>query len=450
MLSTLLYFLFALFLLVTFHEFGHFIVARMCGVKVLRFSFGFGRVLAKYTSKRGTEYTWSLWPIGGYVKMLDETEGEVALEDKKYAFNLQPIWKRTLIVLAGPLFNFMFSIFALWLVWMIGIKSLAPIIQTVKPNSVAAQAGLQSNTEVIKLDGKDIHSWRDFQYVLMSHIGNDEPILIKVKSLSDDHISQHQLPLSHWNINPKKPQLVQSLGIKPFIPPVSPIIAKAPSDFPAAKAGMKAGDKITALDDHSISNWQEMVDYVQKRPDQVILVSVIRDGKPLTFSVKTVAKQEDNKLVGILGVQAKSDQWPSKYIRLQQKEPMVALGRSLQQTWELSSNTVIFIGRMITGKLSLNNISGPVGIAQGAGNSGRSGIVYYLFYLAIISVSLGVLNLLPIPMLDGGHLFFYLIEGFRGKPVPPAFQNTLSYIGLGLLFMLMGLAVTNDLARLFS
>ena len=284
----------------------------------------------------------------------------------------------------------------------------------------------------------------------MSHLGSDESILIKVKSLSNDNITQHQLPLSHWRINPKKPELIKSLGIKPFIPPIIPIIANTPPDYPAAKSGMKPGDKIISIDGRPVDDWQEMVDYVQKRPYQVIQVRVTREGRPMTFSIKTAAKKEDGKLVGILGVQANSDQWLAKYVRLDQEPPIAAMGRALEQTWDLSSSTLIFIGRMVTGKLSLHTISGPVGIAQGAGDSGRSGIVYYLLYLAIVSVSLGVLNLLPIPMLDGGHLVFFVIEGVRGKPAPPAFQMTLSYIGLGLLFMLMGLAVTNDLARIFS
>lgn len=450
MASTLLYFIFALLLLVTFHEFGHFIVARMCGVKVLRFSFGFGRVLAKYTSKKGTDYVWSLWPLGGYVKMLDEYEGEVAPEEKQYAFNCQPLWKRTLIVLAGPFFNFIFAFLALWLVWMIGIKSLAPIIKQVKPNSVAAQAGLKPDTEVVELDGETVRSWRDFQYALMSHIGSDALVTIKVKSLTDNSFSQHQLSLSQWELDPKKPHLIKSLGIKPFIPEVVPIIANAPDGMPAAKAGILANDKILSLDGRPIKDWMEMVEYVQSRPNQLIKVTISRDGETHTFAARTAAKQIDGKLVGILGVQARTDQWPAKYVRIQKKSPINAMVKGLEQTWDLSTATVTFIGRLISGKLSLDTISGPVGIAQGAGNSGRSGIVYYLFFLAVVSVSLGILNLLPIPMLDGGHLLFYVIEGVRGQPVSPAFQAVLTYVGLGLLFMLMGLAVTNDLARIFS
>ncbi len=450
MTSTLLYFLFALLLLVTFHEFGHFLVARLCGVKVLRFSFGFGHILAKYTSKKGTEYAWSLWPLGGYVKMLDENEGEVAPEDKPYAFNNQPIWKRALIVLAGPFFNFIFAFFALWLVWMIGIKSLAPIIKQVEPNGVAAKAGVPPNTEIIELDGEKIRSWRDFQYTLMAHIGSDDSVTIQVKSLSNNQVTSHQLPLAAWEIDPKRPNLIKSLGIRPFIPPVLPIIAHAPADMPAAKAGIKPKDLIIAINGMPIHQWDDMVNFVKDNPNKLVQVTVSRGEKHYTYSVKTTSKEIDGQLIGVLGVQAKTDQWPAKYLRIQKKGPIAAMGQALEQTWDLSSATILFIGRLITGKMSLDTISGPVGIAQGAGNSGRSGIVYYLFFLAVVSVSLGVLNLLPIPMLDGGHLFFYVIEGIRGRPVSPAFQIALTYVGLGLLFMLMGLAVTNDLARIFS
>lgn len=450
MLLTLLYFLLALVLLVTVHEYGHFQVARWCGVKVLRFSFGFGKVLARWQDKKGTEYAWSLFPFGGYVKMLDESEGEVPDDEKHLAFNNQAIWKRTIIVLAGPLFNFIFAFIALWLVLVIGMHSLAPMIDSVKPNSIAANAGLTSKEEIIAINDTKINSWRDFQYAMMPLVGSQETIKITVKSLIDGHQSQISLPLAKWELENKRPDPLKSLGITPFIPSIPPIIGEVVADSPAARGGLLVNDTILKIDNQSLVDWLYLVDYVREKPNTKINLQISRNGTIQNVTMTTGSQTVDGTVEGLLGVRSKKVDWPEHWLRLEREGPITALGTALKQTVQLTGTTYLLMGRLITGKLGLNNISGPVGIAQGAGDSGRGGLVSYLFFLALVSISLGALNLLPIPMLDGGHLLYYVIELITGKPLPEQVKSMGLYFGLMLLVVLMGIALNNDISRLMS
>jgi regulator of sigma E protease len=450
MLLTLLYFILALLLLVTVHEYGHFQIARWCGVKVLRFSFGFGLVLARWRDKKGTEYVWSLFPLGGYVKMLDESEGKVAEHDRHLAFNNQSIWKRVAIVLAGPLFNFIFAFVALWLVLVIGMWSLAPIIDSVKPNSIAAKAGLMSHEEIIALNHIKINSWRDFQYGLMPLIGSKKKIELTVKSLLDGHQRDVSLSLADWRLDNKKPDPIKSLGIEPFIPSIPPIVGQVVPDSPAAKAGLQVNDKLLSVDGTIFNDWLFLVEYVQARPNQQISLQVKRNGLVRILNVSVGQVQSKGKTEGFLGVRSQKVKWPEHWLRMERERPVNALSTALRQTIELTGMTFTLMGRLVTGKLSLNSISGPVGIAQGAGDSARGGLTAYLFFLALVSISLGALNLLPIPMLDGGHLLYYVLELIRRKPVPESLKSAGAYIGLLLLVALMIIALTNDLSRLTS
>ncbi|KTD68706.1 MULTISPECIES: RIP metalloprotease RseP [Legionella] len=448
MLSTLLYFLLALVLLVTVHEYGHFQVARWCGVKVLRFSFGFGPILAHWRDKKGTEYAWSLFPLGGYVKMLDESEGDVDEKERHLAFNNQSLWKRTAIVLAGPFFNFIFAFVALWLVLVIGIQSLAPMIESVKPNSIAAQAGLNAQEEIIALDHTKINSWRDFQYALMPLVGSNETIQLTIKSLVNGQERQIFLPLTHWQIDSKKPDPLGSLGIQPFIPSIPPIVGEIVPDSPAAKAGLENGDKILSVDGTPFNDWLFLVDYVKARPDKQLTLSIKRAGSIQNVVVQTGSQDNKGKIEGFIGVRSQKVKWPAHWLRLERQDPLTAVPTALKQTVQLTATTFTLMGRLVTGKLGLNSISGPVGIAQGAGDSGRSGLTSYLFFLALVSISLGALNLLPIPMLDGGHLLYYLLEAIRRKPLSDSLKSAGAYLGLLLLAALMFIALTNDLSRL--
>lgn len=450
MLLTLLYFLLALLLLVLVHEYGHFQVARWCGVKVLRFSFGFGKVLFRWHDKKGTEYAWSLFPLGGYVKMLDESEEPVPEQEKHLAFNNKPVWSRIAIVLAGPLFNFLFAFFALWLVLIIGVYSLAPMIETVKPNSIAAHAGLKAQQEIISFNDRPINSWRDFQYAMMPLMGADESVNLTVKSLKKGEVQHLSLPLTGLNLDNKQPNPLESLGIEPFIPNMLPIAGEIVTDSPAAKAGLRLNDKIERINNKKLDDWMYLVDFVRSHPNKTVVLEVKRDKKMLNVPLTIGAQTEQGKVIGFIGVRSQKVNWPANWLRLQRQEPIAALGTAFKQTVELTTTTFVLMGRLVTGKLSLNTISGPVGIAQGAGDSGRSGLSSYLFFLALVSISLGVLNLLPIPMLDGGHLLYYVIEIVRGKPLSEGVKSVGVYIGLGFVMVLMFIALSNDISRLTS
>lgn len=448
MLLTLLYFLLALLLLVTVHEYGHFQVARWCGVKVLRFSFGFGKILASWRDKRGTEYAWSLFPLGGYVKMLDESEGEVPEHERHLAFNNQSVWKRIAIVLAGPMFNFIFAFFALWLVLVIGMQSLAPMVDAVQPGSIAAKAGLGAKEEIISLNDTKINSWRDFQYAMMPLVGSKETIQLVVKSLTDGHQRTLSLPLADWVLDDKKPDPLKSLGIEPFIPSIPPIVGEVVPDSPAAQAGLKTADKILSVDGKPFDDWLFLVEYVQARPDTQLTLQITRQGALENLIVHTGSQNNNGRVEGFLGVRSQKVKWPEHWLRMEREHPFEAVGTALKQTAQLTATTFTLMGRLVTGKLGLNSISGPVGIAQGAGDSGRGGLVSYLFFLALVSISLGALNLLPIPMLDGGHLLYYVLELIQRKPVSDNLKSAGAYVGLLLLAALMFIALTNDISRL--
>ena len=451
MILTLLYFILTIALLVTVHEYGHFIVARCFGIKVLRFSLGFGKALFRWRDKKDTEYVISALPLGGYVKMLDESEGEVAPEDRERAFNNQPILVRMLVILAGPLFNFLFAFLTLWLVLVIGMQSLAPVIANVKPNSIAAKAGLDSQEEIISIDNQPITSWRDVQFALMPLLGSNKTISVEVQSLKTGQKKQLALPLASWALEGDKPELIDSLGIEPLIPILPAVVGEVVTDTPAKKAGMKSGDIIKSVNGVVVKNWMFLVNFVKERPNQAVSLLIHRDGKPIHISFVTgELTGNDGKPAGFLGVRSEKINWPKKWLRFKRQGPVQALGEAFHQTLDLGSATFSTIGNLIKGKLSFKHLSGPVGIAQGAGESGRSGLVYYLSFLALISVSLGVLNLLPIPMLDGGHLLYDVIELVCRRSLSNRAKSTGVYIGLVLLAGLMTLAITNDLMRLWN
>lgn len=450
MILTLLYFILALLLLVIVHEYGHFQVARWCGVKVLRFSFGFGKVLFRWHDKKGTEYAWSLFPFGGYVKMLDETEEAVDENEKHLAFNNKPVLARMAIVLAGPLFNFIFAFVALWLVQVIGMHSLAPMVESVKTNSIAAQAGLTPKQEIIALNDIKINSWRDFQYSMMPLVGSGETVNLTVKSLVNGQINHLTMPLAHWQLDDKKPDPLKSLGIEPFIPTIPPIVGEIVADSPAAQAGLKINDKLVSIDGTPFDDWMFLVDYIHEHPGKKILLGVMRDETVRDVTLIIGSQNNNGKAEGFIGVRSQKVNWPPHWLRLQREDPLSAIGTAFNQTVELTQTTFILMGRLISGKLGLNTISGPVGIAQGAGDSGRSGLVSYLFFLALVSISLGALNLLPIPMLDGGHLLYYIVEIIRRKPLSEEVKSVGLYIGLAFVMVLMFIALTNDISRLTS
>lgn len=450
MFLTLLYFILALFLLITVHEYGHFLVARWCGVRVLRFSLGFGYVLARFRGKTGTEYALSVIPFGGYVKMLDENEGPVSEQARSFAFNRQPRWKQCAIVMAGPLFNFIFAFFLFWLVLVIGIQSLAPIVDKVIPGGLAAKAGIEAQEEIVSLNGHHIASWRDVQYAMMPLIGSTEPVRLGLKSLRTQRIQTRLLPLDGWHLDEQHPDLAMSLGMVPFLPFVPPIIGQIVPASPASTSGFQLGDRVLSVDGQLVHDWIDLVMYVKDHPNHRIAVRVKRNGHSTIVSAQTGVHVNKGIREGFLGMIAKPVDWPTDWLRTQRENPFSALATAFQQTAALTSASFVLIGRLFTGKLALQTISGPVGIAEGAGASGRSGVAYYLSFLAMISISLGVLNLLPIPMLDGGHLFYYLLEFIGRRPVSVRLQSVGMYLGMLFLVTLTLVALRNDLTRLLS
>lgn len=448
MLLTIIYFTIALFLLVTIHEYGHFLVARLCGVKVLRFSFGFGKVLARWHDKKGTEYVWSILPLGGYVKMLDEGIDEVPENERSLAFNNKSFLARVAIVIAGPLFNFLFAFVALWLALIIGIQSLAPMINKITPGSPAAVAGFKAHEEIIAFDNIPVASWHDVQYAIMPLIGSDKAATIQVKSMDTGEVHTRILPFSAWKPDGKKLDPFKSLGIEPFKPNIPPVVGEVVPGSPAQLAGIQEHDRIVTMDGKPCNDWLDLVEYVRRNPGKNLDVTILRGKQQLSFSMIIGSKAGDIKPDGFIGLRSQKIDWPEKWLRFQRQGPIAALGTAFSQTLNLSHATFSLIGRFITGKLALQNLGGPVGIAEGAGVSGRNGIASYLFFLAVVSISLGVLNLLPIPMLDGGHLLFYVIEFLIRRPLSDAFKTSGSYLGLAFLIIIMLLALHNDISRL--
>jgi len=447
-LWSLAMFLIVITLLIAFHEYGHFIVARACGVKVKRFSIGFGKIIWSRTDKKGTEFAISLLPIGGYVKMLDERIEPVPEKDRLYAFNQKSILQRSMIVLAGPFFNFIFAIFAYWLMFVIGVSHIAPIIGDVAPSSIAADAGLQSKQEFIKIANENVYSWQDVSMTLIKQVGNKSHLPITMKT-PDNILHQYSLDLTHWIYDGSNPFLLESIGLTPDEPTIPPVINSVQKNSPAAKAGLQKGDSIIAVDQKSISSWQDMVRLISSKANQQVkfVVKNAKGRKTLFVHVGSY-KLSSGKVVGFLGVESKKTHWPDNMIRLQRYNPIKALSKAIYKTYDMSVTTLSLLGKMIIGDISFKGISGPVGIAQGAGFSASLGFTHFLSFIALVSVSLGIINLLPLPILDGGHFLFFIIEAVIKRPLPEKVQEISLKIGILLLISVMLLALYNDLSRL--
>lgn len=443
MMASIFYFIVTLLMLILVHEAGHFLVARWCNVKVLRCSFGFGKILAVWRDKQGTEYVWSLLPLGGYVKLLDDNEGPVPAQQRHRALNHQPLWIRFAVVLAGPLFNFIFAFVLLWLVAVIGIKSFAPRIASVRVDSIAAQAHLGAMQEIISIDGKKINHWRDVHYALTPLLGSKRDVMVTVKSLRDAQMSEHRLPLAHWTLDPQHPELLDSLGMTPLFPKMPPVVEQVMPNSPAQIAGVQIGDVIIAVDDRPMADWIDVMDYVKAHAGTRILLKVQRQG--VAHRLTAQLRQAEPGSTSVLGVGARRPEIPPDWLRWERSGPVAAVGQAWHQTLSLTSMTCVLIGRTLVGELSLSHLSGPVGIAKAAGESIQIGWVYYLFFIALLSISIGVLNLLPIPMLDGGHILYYLMELVIRRPLSTAFKAKGAMIGMGCIVILTVIALMNDL-----
>ncbi len=446
--SSIFYFIVVLAILITVHEFGHFWVARKLGVKVLRFSIGFGKPL--YSWRRdGVEYVIAAIPLGGYVKMLDERDdGEVASSERHKAFNRQPLGSRFAIVFAGPLFNFIFAVLLYWLVFILGVPGIKPIVGEVGPASAAQLSGFQSGDEIIAVDSEQTATWETVMVALLGHSMDAGTVAIQVSDM--DHRSMVRLlDMSTVSIDKlSEDSVLAQLGLIPYRPAVPAILGIIEKGGAAELAGFLPGDKILNANSQPVGDWSAWVTLVRAHPDQDIIVELERDGVVLTKNIRPKAVEDGIGRIGA-GVQIPEGLF-SDLERIVSYNPLEALWKATIKTWDMTALTFRMLGKMVVGEVSLDNISGPVTIAQYAGYSANVGLISFLMFLALISISLAVLNLLPIPILDGGHLFFYVIEFFKGAPLSDGAQLLGQKLGMVLLISLMFLAFYNDIERLLG
>lgn len=451
LLHTLFFFIVAIGILISFHEFGHFWVARKTGVKVLRFSVGFGKVLWSYQkSPDDTEYVVSAIPLGGYVKMVDEREGKVEPEDLPFAFNRQPLWVRTAIVAAGPAFNIMLAIALFWGVLVIGETGLKPILGEIKPDTIAASAGFVDGEEILSVNDKPTKTWTEAMgTIVTAAMDGETSIKVKVKNIADEQ-NDRIISLAESDTEDSE-KLYNRLGFKPWSPKVKPIINEVLPDGAALAAGLKKDDLIISADGKEISDWIQWVDYVKNRPDTTISVVIDRQGVRLTLPITPKSVQSGEKTEGKIGASVAMPEGLMNAMTVEYSlSPLEAIPVAFKTTYDYSLVTLKMMGKMLIGKASVKNLSGPISIAQIAGESATMGLVYFVKFMALVSISLGVLNLLPIPVLDGGHLLFFGIEAIKGSPVAEKVQIIFQQIGMALLLLLMVTAMVVDVQRLFD
>lgn len=445
-LGSILAFLVAIAILVAFHEFGHFWTARRLGVKVRRFSIGFGKPLLVW--RRGpdqTEYAISAIPLGGYVQMLDEREGTVPAEERHRAFNTQPLWRRTLIVAAGPVANFLLAILIYWCVFVVGTAEVRPVVGEVTDGSAAAAAAFERGDEIRAIGNRETPSWDRVLMALMDYGLDDAVVPVRVRT-DDGAQRQRQLDLSGLGRLGDDPDLLGEIGLAPWRPRLPARIGELVDGGAAEQAGLAAGDRIVAVSDESVDGWRSLVEALESRAGESVTVTIQRDRSERDVSV--ALNSADNER-GVLGVRPDvPDGAFEEMVHTVRYGPVDALGRAVGDTWRTGALTVEVLGKIVTGEASVKNLSGPINIAQYAGDTAASGLASYVKFLALISISLGVVNLLPIPILDGGHLLYFAAEAIKGSPVSETAQAIGQQLGIVMLVLLMGLAIFNDLVRL--
>lgn len=440
--------LIALGVLVTIHEYGHFWVARKCGVKVLRFSVGFGKPLLRWHDRHGTEFVLAAIPLGGYVKMLDSRETELSEQQRSQAFNHKTVQQRIAVVAAGPAANFLLALLFFWCLAMLGTQEPRPVIGQVLPESMAAQAGLREGLEISAVDGNSVVSWSDISLQLIRRIGETGVLHLEARSPGNSAANSYSLTLEQWQKGVEDLNPILALGVVPWRPPVEAVLTQLDSQGPAFAAGLREQDRILAIDNQPMDSWQAVVRYVQAKPGEQVQVLLQRGEQQLTVAVQLSARHDQSAAVGYLGAGARSSAWPEDMLVETRFGPVAAIGEGAKRTWLMSTMTLASIKKMLFGELSAKNLSGPISIAKVAGASAESGLRSFLNFLAYLSISLGVLNLLPIPVLDGGHLLFYVVEWVRGKPVSEKIQAWGMQIGIALVMCVMFFAVFNDITRL--
>ncbi len=447
-LVTVLSFAVAIGVLIAVHEFGHFWVARRMGVKVLRFSIGFGKPLWTRRGRHdGTEYVIAAIPLGGYVKMLDEREAPVPEAEVARAFNRQPVPKRLAIVAAGPIFNLLFAVFAYWAMFVTGVPGLRPLLGDVAPESLAYAAGLREEQEVVAVGETPTPTWGSVWESVLPYALRKEPVVI---SVNDEGATRHYtLPLDRLQGTVDPASLAKEVGLTPYHPRILPVIGEVAVNSAAQQAGLLPGDKVLAIDGKEITEWEQLVDTVHDHPDTTLRFTIRRDGSEHAIDVRPAAVVGKEGKFGRIGAGVNLDEAVLLRLRTEWRlGPLAAVGAALEKTWDMSALTLRMMGEMVVGQASVQNISGPITIAQYAKSSAVAGLAPFLGFLAIVSVSLGVLNLLPIPVLDGGHLLFFLVEAMLGRAVSERTQAVATRVGLAMLVLLMTIALYNDVTRL--
>jgi regulator of sigma E protease len=452
LLTTVVAFIIALGSLILFHELGHYLVARLLNVKVLRFSIGFGKALvSRELGADRTQWVIAAFPLGGYVKMLDEREGPVAAADLARAFNRQSVGRRIAIVAAGPIANFLLAIAIYWLLFVSGMPGLRPIVDEPPQATAAHAAGFKAGETMVRIGAEPVATWQEARWLLLQHAVNRAAVRIEVLD-SRGYVEIRNLSLADMTMEDLDGDFMRAAGLLRFSPPIAPVLGNVVAGGAAERAGLRGGDRVVSIDGDAVTQWQEVVATVRARPGQRLEFGIERAGeKPLSVAVVADTIQEGGKSIGRIGAAPRMDPEAMRAAMTEVRYGVAeSLARALHKTWETSIFSLRMLGKMLLGQISLKNLSGPITIADYAGQSAQVGWIAYLSFVALISISLGVLNLLPVPLLDGGHLMYYLAEIIKGRPVSERAMQIGQHIGMAVLFTLMLLALYNDVKRLIS
>jgi regulator of sigma E protease len=448
---TLLAFIITLAALIVVHEYGHFIAARWCGVKVLRFAIGFGRPLHTRTfGKDKTEFVVAAFPLGGYVKMLDEREGPVAPAELDRSYNRQNVWKRSAIVIAGPLANLLFAVLLYWVLFMVGVEDMKPLLGEVPASSPAAIASLHAGETIARIDGKKLSGWQEVRWNMLQKALKGGMVEIEATSGSNEtHL--HRVDLSRLRSADFDEDVLVRIGLVPAKPEMPARVGQILPDSAAGRDGLQAGDFIKAINYISVAGWESFTQMVRSNPGKPLSLQIDRQGHNITLRVTPDAVKEGDATVGRIGAAyVMSDADKARYFTEIRYPPLMALGHAVQKTWDTAAFSIKALGRMITGGMSWKNVSGPVTIATMAGQTAHIGWKAFAEFLALVSVSLGVLNLLPVPVLDGGHLMYHIVEILRGDALSERAMEYGQRVGLAMLGLLMTVALYNDLVRFIA
>jgi regulator of sigma E protease len=451
-LITVVSFLVTVGVLVVIHEFGHYLVARGMGVKILRFSVGFGRpLLVRRRGRDQTEWVIAAIPLGGYVKMLDEREGEVAKEDLPRAFNRQGVWARIVIVLAGPAANFLLALLVYWALFVTGVPGLKPVLGDPPANTPAAVAGIANGDTVVSVAEEPVATWNDVRWLLLKEAVRRDSTAIEIETERGARVTR-RIDMSVLSKEDLDKDFLGKLGLRNFRPPAPALLGKLLPGSAAERAGLMAGDRVLSIDARPIATWFDFTAEVTANPGKALTLGIERAGRRFEVRATPDFVSDGDARIGRLGVEAPPE-LRREYERMTttvRYDPLTAIGKAAHKVVDLSVFSIKMLGRMVVGDVSWKNLSGPITIADYAGQSAQLGWVTWLGFLALVSVSLGVLNLLPIPLLDGGHLVYYFAEIVKGSPVSERTMEIGQRFGLALLLGLTFFAFYNDLNRLFT